>query len=451
MSLRVWLGTPRPTSRAAGSRWDSSSGSGSRCCHLMACAALPATLGATLAAIAPLQIPLERRDGGGGPQCVGVASTHGAGRGGGPAGRESVRWRLCVGVRPPGRVLHPEDRGRHRQVSACPGGGHPADAAGRAGERRSGIACCVPAPRRAPRAASAVPTPFRGRSTACLHHVSSPQAVRGVLLEFPTLASRDVGGSYARLVGREAGRVESLLKVSLSQPSMLLENFFALVPGGTGHDLLRVLALKGLKAQEQAEIRSEVRRVVAWRRATCRLTGCIPHSCLCPCSSRSAVGRRWRMGRRGARPSARSPSRTWGRGELACWPSAVGAQGGKAMEPHVPPLSCPQPHAALPGVHEGLGPGGACRGQDRRAGSILGDRVRQGGMEEVLYGVATGSVGLRCRACSRLGASRSPAAIIVNATSIVFAGHLISHSRAAVLDIHGSASRLCAHRVDSEV
>lgn len=86
------------------------------------------------------------------------------------------------------------------------------------------------------------------------------QAVRGALLEVPEMAGKDLGQGYARVVAREASRVEAVLKVALGPGDSLAETFLSLVPGGTGAELLRVMALRGLRGAEAAEVKAEFER-----------------------------------------------------------------------------------------------------------------------------------------------------------------------------------------------
>ena len=84
-------------------------------------------------------------------------------------------------------------------------------------------------------------------------------ALKTILCELPKAGAlgkdekpRVVPASYARMVGREMQKVESLVKVILSPQEGLAETFRALVPTGSGAEFKKVCELKGM-AKKEAE------------------------------------------------------------------------------------------------------------------------------------------------------------------------------------------------------
>ena len=84
-------------------------------------------------------------------------------------------------------------------------------------------------------------------------------ALKTILCELPKacVLGKDekppvVPSSYARMVGREMAKVESLVKVILSPTEGLGETLRALVPGGSGGEFRKVCELKGM-ARKEAE------------------------------------------------------------------------------------------------------------------------------------------------------------------------------------------------------
>jgi hypothetical protein len=84
-------------------------------------------------------------------------------------------------------------------------------------------------------------------------------ALKTILCELPRagVLGKDekppaVPSSYARMVGREMAKVESLVKVILSPTEGLGDTFRALVPGGSGAEFRKVCELKGM-ARKEAE------------------------------------------------------------------------------------------------------------------------------------------------------------------------------------------------------
>ena len=84
-------------------------------------------------------------------------------------------------------------------------------------------------------------------------------ALKTILCELPAAGAlgkdekpRVVPASYARMVGREMQKVESLVKVILSPQEGLAETFRALVPTGSGAEFKKVCELKGM-AKKEAE------------------------------------------------------------------------------------------------------------------------------------------------------------------------------------------------------
>ena len=87
-------------------------------------------------------------------------------------------------------------------------------------------------------------------------------AVRTMLVDLPSMGTggggaRDSGGgggggAYARLVAREMGAVEALLKIVLSPREGLAETFEALLPKASLSDFLAVCELKGMTKPEAA-------------------------------------------------------------------------------------------------------------------------------------------------------------------------------------------------------
>jgi hypothetical protein len=84
-------------------------------------------------------------------------------------------------------------------------------------------------------------------------------ALKTILCELPRagVLGKDekppaVPSSYARMVGREMAKVESLVKVILSPTEGLGDTFRALVPGGSGGEFRKVCELKGM-ARKEAE------------------------------------------------------------------------------------------------------------------------------------------------------------------------------------------------------
>jgi hypothetical protein len=80
-----------------------------------------------------------------------------------------------------------------------------------------------------------------------------------LLLEMPTFGGvlAAAPGGYVKLVSREMGKAEALLKVILSPVEGLCDTFRALLPDSPTADFKTVLDLKGLKKSEQTALTEE--------------------------------------------------------------------------------------------------------------------------------------------------------------------------------------------------
>jgi hypothetical protein len=80
-----------------------------------------------------------------------------------------------------------------------------------------------------------------------------------LLLEMPTFGEvlATAPGGYVKLVSREMGKAEALLKVILSPVEGLCDTFRALLPDSPTADFKTVLDLKGLKKSEQTALTEE--------------------------------------------------------------------------------------------------------------------------------------------------------------------------------------------------
>jgi len=92
-------------------------------------------------------------------------------------------------------------------------------------------------------------------------------ALKTLLCELPKAGAlgkdekpRVVPTSYARMVGREMQKVESLVKVILSPREGLAETFRALLPTGSGAEFKKVCELKGMARSAPPRWRSRRRR-----------------------------------------------------------------------------------------------------------------------------------------------------------------------------------------------
>lgn len=83
-------------------------------------------------------------------------------------------------------------------------------------------------------------------------------ALKTALLQVPSMGSLNAAPtSYTRLVTREIGKAESLLKVILSPSDGLGDTFRALLPEATLSEFRQVLELKGIKKAEQTALAEE--------------------------------------------------------------------------------------------------------------------------------------------------------------------------------------------------
>lgn len=79
-------------------------------------------------------------------------------------------------------------------------------------------------------------------------------AMKSILLELPTMGQGRQPASYAKLVGREMTRAESLLKVIQTPQEAVGDMFRQLLPEATAVELKQVCELKGMRAQDAAQV-----------------------------------------------------------------------------------------------------------------------------------------------------------------------------------------------------
>eukprot|EP00241_Pyramimonas_parkeae_P017643 CAMPEP_0114299464 /NCGR_PEP_ID=MMETSP0059-20121206/12989_1 /TAXON_ID=36894 /ORGANISM="Pyramimonas parkeae, Strain CCMP726" /LENGTH=843 /DNA_ID=CAMNT_0001421941 /DNA_START=19 /DNA_END=2550 /DNA_ORIENTATION=+ len=84
-------------------------------------------------------------------------------------------------------------------------------------------------------------------------------AMKQLLLDMPTLGGvlTSVPQSYTKMVNREMGKAEALLRVIMSPVEGLCDTFRALLPDSPPSDFKTVLDLKGLKKSEQSALTEE--------------------------------------------------------------------------------------------------------------------------------------------------------------------------------------------------
>lgn len=105
-------------------------------------------------------------------------------------------------------------------------------------------------------------------SCGCMNHTGAQQllldstALKGHLLNVPSLANAASPATFLKFVNREMAKIESMLKVVLAPADMTVGAYVALVPEGSAADLRRVLETKGLSRAESAPLLLEYTRLV---------------------------------------------------------------------------------------------------------------------------------------------------------------------------------------------
>lgn len=79
-------------------------------------------------------------------------------------------------------------------------------------------------------------------------------AVKALLLELPGSVKAPVPGTYVKVVNREMGKIEAVLKVILAPVDMSVDTYVALVSEGTAEHFQRVLEIRGLRRADAAPL-----------------------------------------------------------------------------------------------------------------------------------------------------------------------------------------------------
>lgn len=79
-------------------------------------------------------------------------------------------------------------------------------------------------------------------------------AVKTLLLGLPASVKAPVPGTFVKVINREMGKIEAMLKVILAPVNMSVDTYVALVPDGTAEHFQRVLEIRGLRRADAAPL-----------------------------------------------------------------------------------------------------------------------------------------------------------------------------------------------------
>lgn len=79
-------------------------------------------------------------------------------------------------------------------------------------------------------------------------------AIKALLLGLPASVKAPVPGTFVKVVNREMGKIEAILKVILAPVNMSVDTYVALVPDGTAEHFQRVLEIRGLRRADAAPL-----------------------------------------------------------------------------------------------------------------------------------------------------------------------------------------------------
>lgn len=97
-------------------------------------------------------------------------------------------------------------------------------------------------------------------STAAQQLLLDTASLKDHMLRAPALANMPAPPTYAKLVEREIGKGEAMLKVVLTPVDKCVETYQSLIPGGSAGDLQRILEIKGLQRAQAAPLVLEYSR-----------------------------------------------------------------------------------------------------------------------------------------------------------------------------------------------